>query len=252
MTVQANGQKIFAAGRFFGVNNVVAPTPTYFAIPQDQSITFKRSTKSLFGENQLAADVAAGSMEVTGKVTLGTLNARIFSDLLFGDAGAAGQILEANNEAGIVSPTSTYIITVANSATFTVDLGVRNQDLGVRYVRVASAPVAGKSYMVAAGVYTFAVGDASANMRISYLYTQASTGETVILTNQAMGCIGAFTGIMQFNGCNNQSILSLNKCLASDTEISTKQDDFAKPTFSFMPSCDDNDVLGTFSFAQAA
>lgn len=250
MATQQTGQKVFAAGRFYGIANIVAPTPTVFAIPQDQSITFKRGVKSLFGEKQIAADVAAGTMEVTGKVTLGTLQPRIFADLLFGDSGAAGQILEVNGEAGIVGSTP-YQVTVANSATWTVDLGVRNVDTGKRYIRVASGPVAGTSYSVAAGIYQFAVGDAAANMKISYLYSSVSTGETIVLANQDMGCVGNFTGVMQFNGCNQQSILSLNKCLASDTELATKQDDFAKPTFGFMASCDDNDVLGSFSFAQA-
>jgi hypothetical protein len=252
MVTAVNGQKIFAAGRFFGMPNVTTPTPTAFSIPQDQSITFKRSTKSLFGENQFAADISAATMEVTGKVTLGTLQPRIFSDLLFGDAGTAGQIKEANNEAGVVPAVTTYIITVANSATWTTDLGVRNADSGNRYTRVATTPVVGKSYTVAAGVYTFAAGDANANMKISYLYTVTLVGETIVIANQQMGNVGAFTAVMQFNWASEQSILTLNYCLTSDTEISTKQDDYAKPTFGFMASCDANDNLGSFSFAEAA
>lgn len=253
MTVAKNGQKIFAAGRFYGVANVTVPTPTKFSIPQDQSITFKRATKSLFGENQFAADISAASVEVTGKVTFATLQPRVFSDLLFGDAGVAGQIKEINGEAGTVAAVSTYIITVANHTTWTTDLGVVNVLTGTRYVRVAGgAEVAGASYSVAAGVYTFAAGDANANMKLSYLYTDSSSGETITITNQQMGDATAFTAIMQFNWSSEQSVLTLNKCLASDTEISTKLDDYAKPTFGFMSSCDTNDVLGTFSFAEAS
>lgn len=253
MTVAKNGQKIFAAGRFFGIANVTIPTPTRFAIPQDQSITFKRATKSLFGENQFAADISAASVEVTGKVTFATLQPRVFSDLLFGDAGTTGQVLEINGEAGTVPAVSVYTIQVANHTTWTTDLGVTNVATGKRYVRVAAAAeVAGASYSAAAGVYTFAAGDANANMKISYLYTDSSSGETITITNQQMGDATAFTAVMQFNWSSEQSVLTLNKCLASDTEISTKLDDYAKPTFGFMSSCDTNDVLGSFSFAEAA
>ena len=246
------GQKIFAAGRFFGIANGSNPTPTVFAIPQDQSIGFKRSVKSLFGENQLPADISSGTMEVTGKVSMGTLNARMFADLLFGLTGVAGQTLEVDGEVGVVPGSSTYIITTAHAAAWTTDLGVFNTDSGARYTRVASAPVAGKSYSVAAGVYTFAAGDANANMKISYLYTTNATGETITLTNQQMGNIGSFTAVMQFNWASEQSVLTLNKCLGTDTEIATKLDDYGKPTFGFQAGCDTNDTLGTFSFSELA
>lgn len=247
-----SGQKIFAAGRFFGVANGTDPTPTVFAIPQDQSIGFKRSVKSLFGENQLPADISSGTMEVTGKVSLGTLNPRMFADLLFAVTGANSQILEANGELGTVSTTH---IVVANGATFSTDLGVFNTVSGARYVRVAaSSEVAGVSYSVntATGSYRFNAADSGVVMKISYLYTAASQGELLTLTNAQMGNIGSFTAVMQFNWASEQSVLTLNKCLGTDTEIATKLDDYGKPTFGFMAGCDTNATLGTFSFSEAA
>jgi hypothetical protein len=257
MTAPFNGKKLFGAGVAFATLNASNPTPIRFGLVQDQSITFKRGAKEIFGPNQLAADVSSGEMSVTGKVTAGTTNARIFTDLLFADSGASGIVRESDNELGTVAGSSPYIVTVANSATWTQDLGVTAVASGVRYVRVASAPVAGTSYTVAAGVYTFAAGDEGLSFKISYLYTVPSTGESVTLSNQPMGKVGNFTAAMVFpwtppGGVVEQDVLTLNSCLATDYEISTKMGDYGKPPFSFSAGCDTTDTLGTFSFAEVA
>lgn len=251
-----NGKKLFGTGRFFGVGNTSNPTPARFILPQDQSITFKRGTKSLFGENTLPADVAAGETEVTGKVSLGTSNPRILTDLFLGVTGATGSTLEADNESGTVAGTL-HQITVTNHTHFLEDLGVVDVLTGVIMKCVASGPVANVSYTVAAGVYSFAVGDAAAVKKISYLYTDSALGETVALTNQPMGRTGGFQAVMVFPWKNpslveEQDVLSLTNCIASDHEISSKQADYGKPTFAFMAACDTTDSLGTFSFAEAA
>lgn len=245
------GKKIFGAGRFFGINNVSSPTPMRAYVPQDQSIDFKLATKDLYGENRLPVAVAAGTMSVTGKVTMGANSARMFADLMFSVGSSTGQILEQEQEAGTVPGSSTYTVTVANSSTWTTDLGVVKASDGTVFTRVASAPAAGQ-YSVAAGVYTFAAADANANVKISYLYTQASTGEKITITNSLQGPSGSFTGVMVFPYGNDQDVLTLNNCIPNDAGISSKQGDYAKPSFGFMASTDSSDTLGTFSFAQAA
>lgn len=254
MTNVLSGKKIFGQGRFFGVSNVTNPTPARFGLVQDQTITFKRETKSIFGEKQLAADVSSGSLEVTGKVTYGQSNPRISADLMFGVSGTSSQVLEADNELGTAVSS---VVTVANSSTWTQDLGVTNAVTGARYVRVASSPVAGVSYTVAAGAYTFASGDSTVQVKISYLYTASNQGESLTLSNQPMGRIGGFTAVMVFPWTNpyevvEQDVLVLNSCIGSDNEISTKLGDYAKPTFGFTAGVDANDNLGTFSFPEAA
>jgi len=250
-----NGKKIFGAGRFFGINNIATPTPARFVLPQDMSVTFKRGVKSLFGENQLAADLSGGEMEVSGKVSYGTSNARVLADLLFGVGSTTGQTLESDNELGTIS---THSIQVANHTTWTVDLGVVNTATGVRYQRVASgSETAGVSYSVASGTYTFASGETGTTFKISYLYANASAGETVSLTNQPQGKVSDFSAVYVFPWTNNsnvteQDVLTLNSCIASDAEISTKSGDYAKPSFAFSAACDTNDTLGTFSFAETA
>lgn len=245
------GKKIFGAGRFFGINNVSNPTPMRAYVPQDQSIDFKLATKDLYGENRLPVAVASGEMSVTGKVTMGANSARMFADLMFAIGSSTGQILEQDREAGTVPGSVAYTVTVANSATWTTDLGVTDATTGAVFTHVASAPAAGQ-YSVAAGVYTFASADANANVKISYLYTAASVGEKLTITNSLQGPAGSFTGVMVFPYGSDQDVLTLNNCIPSEGGISTKQGDFAKPTFGFMASTDSSDTLGTFSFAQAA
>ena len=249
--MSVTGKKTFSAGRFFGINNVSNPTPMRAVLPQDMSIDFKQATKELYGENKFAAAVAAGELSVTGKVSMGATNARIFADLLFQDAGSTGQILEADKEDATIPATSPYTVTVVNSAHWTTDLGVISAVDGTVYTRVATSPTTGE-YTVSAGVYTFAAADEGKNILVSYLYTNASAGETVTLQNQLMGPAGSFTAIMAFIYGTEQDVLTLNNAISSDAGIATKQGDFAKPTFGFMASTDASDVLGTFSFAEAA
>lgn len=251
MTNSVNGKQIFAAGRFFGINNVTTPTPSRAYVPQDMSIDFKQATKELYGENKFAVAIAAGEMSITGKVTMGAANARQLGDYLFDAAGTTGQILESDKEAGTVPATTPYTVTVVNSATWTEDLGVMKSD-GTVMTRVTS-PAAADQYSVAAGVYTFDSADSGASVLISYLYTEATTGEKIAMANSAMGPSGAFTAVMVFlNGQTQQDILTLNNAIATDYGIATKQGDYAKPTFGFMASVDTNNNLGTFSFQQAA
>jgi hypothetical protein len=245
-----NGEQIFGAGRFFGINNVTTPTPARAYVPQDMSIDFKQATKELFGEKKFAVAVAAGEMSVTGKVTMGAPNPRILGDYLFDATGTTTQILQADKEAGTVPGSVTYTITVTNSATWTTDLGVMKKD-GTVFTRVASVTATGQ-YSVAAGVYTFDVADANDDVLISYLYTSSSTGEQLALANTDMGPAGAFTAVMAFLYGTAQDVLTLNNAIATDVSIATKQGDYAKPTFGFMASTDSSDNLGTFSFADAA
>ncbi len=246
------GKKTFGAGRFFGINNITAPTPCRALVPQDMSIDFKRNTKELHGENAFSVAVAGGEMSVTGKVTMGASQARMFGELLFADTISTGKITEQDKESGTVPASVSYVVTVTNSATWTVDLGVFDADLGTIMQRVAPGSEATGKYSVAAGAYTFAAADASKNVKISYLYTTASVGQTISMTNSLMGPAGAFTSVMAFLYGIEQDVLTLSNCISSDMGIATKGGDFAKPTFAFMAATDANDILGTFAFAQAA
>lgn len=249
MVTSVSGKKLFGAGRFFGINSVSNPTPTRPQTVQDQSIDFKMATKSLFGEERLPVAIAVGEVTITGKVTMGANNSRLFADLVFAEAQAAGQINEADKEAWAI-PATPYQVTVSNSAYFLTDLGVINKTTGQVFVCVPSSPITGQ-YSVAAGVYTFAAADTATNVAISYLYTVASTGMEIVVTNSLMGPAGSFAGTMVMPYGAEQDVFTFNNCITQGAGISTKSGDYAKPTFDFMVSTDSSDTLGTMSFAEA-
>lgn len=247
MPASLTGKKLFGAGRFFGINAVTNPTPTRFQTMQDSSVDFKASTKSLHGENRLPVAVAIGEVNITGKVTLGANNSRMFADLLFSVAQVTGSILEADKEAQSV-PATPYQVTVTNSATWTTDLGVTKTD-GTVLTRVASGPTTGQ-YSVAAGVYTFAAADTLLPMLISYLYTSSTIGSEIVVANTPMGPAGSFTGVMVMPYGTEQDVFTFNNCITQGAGIANKNGDYAKPTFDFMMSTDSTDILGTLSFAE--
>jgi len=251
MTVQAL-KPTFGAGRVFATANIANPTPARALVPQSQSIDFKRKTESLFGEGQLAVAVGAGEMDVTGKVEYGAANARIFADIMFGDGSTTGQYLEADGEAGTIAATTPFIVTVANSVTWLFDLGVVYGPTQAKMTCVASGPVAGKSYTVAAGVYTFASADEGVAVAISYGYSVSTAGETISLTNQPQGLIGSFQAVHVLPWGTAQDMFVFNSCIAGSAGVSMKKSGFASNTLDYTACANSNGVLGTATFANAA
>ena len=253
-----SGKPTFGAGRAFMTANVTNPTPVRAIVPQSQSIDFKRKVESLFGENQMAVAVGAGEMEVTGKVEYGKTNARMFSDILFGSSQSAGSYLEYDNEAATVPASSTYVITVANATNFLTDLGVVNATTGQIYTRVAAgSEVAGTSYSVVTsgvnkGKYTFASGDASANVKISYTGSISASGATVPMTNQLQGLTGNFSAVHVLPWGAEQDMFVFNNCIASSSGLSAKKSGFGGTTLDYMAAVDGTNALGTATFAEAA
>ena len=240
--------RIFGAGRPFALPNVSNPTPIRFGVPQDMSLDFKRTIKPLQGENIFPEDIAGGPMTITGKVTMGELSGNLFANL-FQASLATGTTAESDNEVGVVAAATPYKITVANSATWTVDLGVKNA-AGTYLTRVAAgSEAAGVSYSVSAGAYQFASGDAGITYYISYLYTEATSGHTLNLVNSVQGPTDSFTAVMAFLNGSYQNIITLDNCTTSDTQLATKEGDWGKPTYGFEAAVNNNGSLGSMAFA---
>jgi hypothetical protein len=251
--VAQNGQKVFGAGRFYGVPTASSPTPTDFQVAQNMSLDFKRDVKKLFGYNQLPVDVAAGMLSVTGKVELGTINSRLINDLLLGGTVSTGQTAWIYRESQ-TSSTATGQATVTNSAGWSLDLGVINRGTGVPLTRVAStAPGSTGTYYVSsttAGVYQLSLTESTAILlSISYLYS-TSAGQTATMSNQAMGKTGNFQAVMELNWGTEKGAIQLYNCMATDFSLATKLDDYARPGFGFEAACDATDSLGIMSFAE--
>lgn len=252
MTAQT-GQKVFGAGRFWGVPTTSVPTPSPFGLAQDITLDFKRDIKRLYGANQLPADVASGTLSVTGKVTMGTINGRLLNDLFIGGTlSSTAQRPWIANETGTISGTTVGAggVTVANSAGWSFDLGVYLTASGIPMVRVStsSTPTTGQ-YSVQAGAYVFSSLETNVGVKISYLYTTTG-GQEVTMSNQPMGKIGEFQAVMGFLWGTEKATIQLAKCMASDIGFGSKLDDYMKPTFGFEAATNDSDSLGTFSFAE--
>lgn len=245
------GQRVFGAGRFYGIQNTDYATPNPFLVAQDVSLEFKRDIKRLHGYDQLPVDVAAGMMTITGKVTNAVLAGRAFNDLMIGGTLSTGQIPYTAEET-ITITTGSTTGTAANGAGFVQDLGVYGATDGVPLVKVSTVAVlTADQYAVTStsGVYTFSSLAARTSLKASYLYS-TSGGQTVTMSNQPMGKTGNFEAVLGFLWGTEKSTIDLHNCMASDYSFATKLDDFMRPPFGFEAAAGDDGTLGTFSFAE--
>lgn len=243
--------RFFGSGSLFGTPSGSNPTPVQFGVLQEVSLDFNFTIKELYGQYQFPVDIGRGTAKVTGKAKSGELDPDILGTLFFNESLTTGQIIGVVNEAGTVPASSTYTVTVTNSATWTVDLGVFYAATGVRMRRVASAPSAGE-YSVAAGVYTFASADASTAVLISYEYTSNTGGRKFEITNNLLGDSPSFSmnfvGKRVSGGTTRNTTINLNRCMSSKLSLATKLEDFTIPDFDFNAMADDSGSVGTMSF----
>lgn len=237
----------FGSGFVYGIDQTAAhPTPIQYGVIQSASVDFKATTTKLYGQYKLPVAAGSAKIEVAGKVKFANYTGRIFKEF-FGASMTGGQILAANAEAGAIPASSAYTVTVTNSATFTTDLGVTYASTGIPLVNVASGPATGQ-YSYAAGVYTFAAGDASANVFISYLYTASSSGDVITVTNQAQGAASLFKAVLDTQYQGNQVNFTLNACIYTSLKgLDTKIGEFTMPELDFDAIVDSSGTLGTIS-----
>jgi hypothetical protein len=244
---------MFGAGNFTGVANVSFPTPTTFNTLQDWTFSFKRTVKSLVGQNQFPDDVCAGESTITGKVTMGSFSGRIITDLVAGASYVSQyQVIEALKELKIVKSDGTLIVNNHGANTFIRDLGVVDTATNLPLTRVATI-AHGNHYTVdTTGNYAFHTSRAADQVAISYQWQSKSmvNGAQMNITNQLQGKIGDFTAVMASNWNGEQNVFTLNSCIVSDFEFGTKQGDYGKPTLSYQAQTDAYGNIGTISVAQ--
>jgi len=230
-------------------------TPARFGALQEASLDFSANVKELYGTYQLPLAVARGTIKVQGKAKYAQIQGRMFNDIYFGATMASGEINTSVDEAGTI-PTTPYQVTVANSATWTVDLGVKYTSgtaaqIGTSLVRVASAPATGQ-YSVTAGVYTFAAADTGLGVAICYNYTTAAVGDVVTMSNQLLGTTPVFTAVLSQVFVTKQITWSMTQCTSSKLSFPTKLEDFAYLELDFSCYCNQANVLGTISVAETS
>jgi hypothetical protein len=154
-------------------------TPVRFGVLQDVTLEYSSSKKFLMGQNQFPVASADVDAKLTGKAKFAQFRGALLAAALAGATQGTGSVQEVT-EPGTVAAGA---VTVTGSATFATDLGVVDST-GTPFKKVASAPAV-LQYSVAAGVYTFNVGDNGKVLTFRYTKT-AVGGITVTVGNQPM------------------------------------------------------------------
>ena len=119
---------------------------------------------------------------------------------------------------------------------------------GIPFTKVASSPATGQ-YAEASGVYSFSAGDAGLPVLIDYLYTTATGGTRIALTNQIMGTTPTFMAIFTAHVGPRVATLKLNQCTSTKLAFATKLEDYAIPEMDFSIMVDSSNTLGVLSIA---
>ena len=243
---------IFGSGAVIITPSGANQTPVNIGLVQEVSIDETTELKELFGQGNRALAVGAGTIKATGKAKVARVSGLAMASLLYGVTPTTGQTATSFAEAGTIPAVSTYTVTVANSATWTVDQGVVYAATGLPFKRVASAPTVGQ-YSVSAGIYTFAAADANAKVLISYNYTVAATGQNIPIASRLIGSSINFSlnlyGQDPTNGAGYS--LQLYNCVASKLGFQTKLTDFTIPEFDFMYYANAAGAVGQWNFGDS-
>ena len=228
---------------------VTVPTPIPFGALQDVSVDMSFNIKELHGQFQFPLAVARDTGKITAKAKAARITASLFNQV-FGETISTAETKIAFQEAGAVPASSTYTVTVANSATWALDLGVTYAATGLPLTRGATATGIGV-YSCAAGVYTFSSADASANVKISYTYTaSAAPGAKFTINNQMLGLTPFFKVVLNQTYQGKNLSLTLNRGMASKLTFATKLEDFTVPELDLSFMADDSNVIGEVSVAE--
>ena len=238
----------FGTGVLYGLPNAgnmaANPTPYKFPVLQEASVEFKADLKKLFGTSQFPVAKARGKIDVSCKAKIAAFDPNFINQLYFGQTASAGVTAVAIDEAGTIpAPSGPYTVTVAQSAHFVTDYGVINKTTGIQMTKVSSGPTTGQ-YSVSAGVYTFAAADTGIPVKISYSYTDSTSGESITLANQLMGFAPEFRAFLFSNFRTKRLGIELFSCTLGQMSIPSKQEDFWMADMTFDASTDATDTLG--------
>jgi hypothetical protein len=239
----------FGSGLLFalpqGGNAPTTPAPVYIGAMQNVKLTISGDIKDLKAQLQYPLDSAVGNRTIKGSFSFAQMTLQAWNNLMFGElATTTGGRVLAFQEAGAVPATSTYTVTVANSAHFSQDAGVFYAATGIQLQPVPTGPTQGQ-YTVSAGVYTFAAADASAAVLINYYYT-STTGSTLTINNHFMGWgpIVSLDLTLPYQGFGNN--LFLPNVRIAKLDLATKQDDYTMTDSDFSVFPTPAGVVGQF------
>ncbi len=148
-------------------------------------------------------------------------------------AFAIGQTITA---AGVTAGTTITSLGTGTGGTGTYNLSTSPGTIA------AEATTAGTAYL-------FAAADVGLGVLIDYLYTAATGGTRIALSNQLMGITPTFLGIFSANVSGKIATLKLNVCTSSKLSVATKLEDYAIPEFDFEAMADASNNVGILSVA---
>lgn len=227
---------------------------------QNFQLDFDWTMKELKAQYQMPIAIARSDQKVTGKLTFAAFQARLLSDIMFGVTPAAGQLAAAYAEAGTIPGSPTYIITVANAANYSDDLGVLDAATGIPFNRVTSPSATGQySVNLGTGVYTFSSADAGKAVVLGYLWNNSAAGSKLAIVNQLSGVTPMFklTHVNPISpgppGGGGQSLpfgVHFNACTASKFSLPFKMDDWTMQELDFEVMADAAGNVGYISSGQ--
>ncbi len=156
-------------------------TPCEIGTLQNCKLDFTADIKELHGLYSYPVDSAIGKRSVKGSAAFAQFEGTTWNNLMFGSSGSVtsgAQRITSYREAWTVPPTSTYVVTVSNSAHFVQDGGVRYASTGQEMNAITSGVPLQGQYIVSNGVYTFAAADAGQDVVITYAYSESTTDAT--------------------------------------------------------------------------
>jgi hypothetical protein len=215
--------------------DVTPSTPINAGYCNSMSLSFKGSTKELYGQNQFALVAARSTIKATGKIVSAFDSGIALNSMFFGQSFTAGGYIWNIGEAHSIPATGPYTVTATNSATFDVDLGVVYAATLLPFQKVASGPTVGQ-YSVSAGVYTFAAADEGAAVAITYSSTVTTPGQNMVVANQPIGYTPVFQ-LDYYTSLNQPTakavIYRLFSCISDSVSFDYKLEDFAMPNMEF-------------------
>lgn len=246
-------QYMFGTGQVYGLP-VGGGAPLRCGALQDVSVEFSGDTKQLFGQYQFALDVARGKTKIEGKIGTANIDVTAYNQLFFNQTVTNNsEMLQAINEAGAVPAASTYTITVANGATFMMDLGVTLVTTGQPLKQVAATPQAGEYMVSGVGVYTFNAAQASAAVLINYMYTGTTVGAgSLTINNELMGAAPQFQMLLSQKFKGKQFTLLLYSVVADKLSLPFKQDDYLVSEISWQAQANAANVVAKMSTTSSA
>jgi hypothetical protein len=214
----------------FGSGILIAKTSTGivpFGALQDVQFEITGKNEKLRGQYQAPLLVARSETDYTAKAKMGYISGPVYSQLFFGVTPTVGTVHLAYGEAQSVPAATPYTVLVTNAAKFVEDFGVAYANSGVQLQPVTTTPQQGQySVDAATGTYTFAAADEGVALLISYTYSDATNGSTIVVPNQLQGVQPVFSVILSrsYNGTGERFLLS--NCISSKLSLPTQMAKF--------------------------